>query len=330
MQLCLLHEFPKKGEVFVVVTHVPPWRFLENDNCKSKCFLWLPKAGGEVWGGWEQTASSHTWSCTVSCEIVKFPLVNSLSDDQDKSRAVNSVVFMQCFPWSVNRRSLFHSPSAKLVFGWSLADEYNRLDGKIRNIGKTFSFSTNHHHLTILQTPDFPFNLKCVENCMEDSTLKCAGTGSSFGRENSLETCSLFTITTGSVRLLQLQYLEFYFPLFPMVTESFGPYLNQKPLKDELKVRWPQCSLCSVFFQGPAGQRFHRDPLPAGRHRRGSHAQPHGKGGVPRVGDASSSKSTVFSARIWALGSNSSTCDPFFFTVTFSVFVAALILHVSF
>lgn len=104
---------------------------------------------------------------------------------------------------------MFHSPSAKLVFGWSLADEYNRLDGKIRNTGKTFSFSTNHHYLTILQTPDFPFNLKCVENYMEDSTLKCAGTESSFGRENSLETCSLFTITTGIVRVLQLQYLEF-------------------------------------------------------------------------------------------------------------------------
>lgn len=160
---------------------------------------------------------------------VTFPFVNILSDDQNKSSAVTSVMFMQCFPWSVNGRSSFHSPSAK--FGWSLADECSRLDGKIRNTGKTFSFSTNHHCLTILQTPVFPFNLKCVENYMEDSTLKCAGTESSFGRENSLETCSLFTITTGSVRVLQLQYLELYFPLFPVVIESlmpgFDPYLKQ-------------------------------------------------------------------------------------------------------
>lgn len=66
---------------------------------------------------------------------------------------------------------------------------------------------------------------------MEDSTLKCAGTKSSFGRDKSLETCSLFTVTTGSVRVLQFQYLEFYFPLFPVVVESlmpgFDPYLKQ-------------------------------------------------------------------------------------------------------
>lgn len=66
---------------------------------------------------------------------------------------------------------------------------------------------------------------------MEDSALKCAGTESSFGRENSLETCSLFTITTGSVRVLQLQYSEFHFPLFPVAIESFmpafDPYLKQ-------------------------------------------------------------------------------------------------------
>lgn len=84
-----------------------------------------------------------------------FHLWISFSDDQNKSGTLSSGMFLQCFPLSVNGRSLFHLPRAKLVFGWSLAGESNTLYSKISNRRKKFSFCKTHHYLTILQMSRF-------------------------------------------------------------------------------------------------------------------------------------------------------------------------------